>query len=68
MLVKVRAGPRFLPLHSYFAHQLQMFVLQSRNKNQYKQNPHEFYSNYITEVIHESARKVLHKQMTDAAF
>lgn len=69
MLEKVRVEPQILLLHFYSTYRLQMFLsYQVKIKNPYNQNPHKFYSNYITKVIHESARKVLHKQMTDAAF
>lgn len=69
MLENVRVWPRFLPLHFYSTHQLQIFLsYKVKIKNQFNQNPNEFYSNYINEVIHESLRKVLHRQMTDAAF
>lgn len=62
MLVKVGVGPRFLPLHFYSACQLQIFLsYKVKIKNPFNKNPYKFYSNYITKVIHESARKVLHK-------
>lgn len=46
ILEKVRVGPRFLPLHFYSAHQLQMFLsYKVKIKNPFNQNHHKFYSN-----------------------
>jgi len=62
MLEKVRVGPSFLPLQFISTRQLQMFLpYKVKIKIPYNQNPHKFYNNYITKVIHDSAGKVLHK-------
>lgn len=67
VLEKVRARPRFLPLH--LVHLLSMFLLSNLNpKELLNWNPHTFDSSYIMKVIHGSARKVLQKKMRDAAF